>query len=262
MKGLRESISIGLVVLFFLLVIFCLPYQVTTSLKLKIVQFLEYPLKASFFISNQLKNILFYPTILKENLSLRKEASVLKNENVQLREVLEENERLNSLLSFKRKSAFRLIAARVIAKDASSWKKSITIDKGLNDGVYLEMAVITPAGLVGWVRGVGLASAQIMLITDINSRVAALVHKTRLEGIVGGTGGEWCRLKFIEAEAEIDKGQMVITSGLSSIIPKGLIIGNIEEVIYKKGQVQKIVFIKPAVNFNRLEEVLCIDSSH
>ena len=262
MKGLRESISIGLVALFLLLVIFCLPYQVTTSLKLKIVQLLEYPLKTSFFISNQLKNILFYPTILKENLSLRKEAAVLKNENVQLREILAENERLKSLLSFKRKSSFRLIAARVIAKDTSSWKKSITIDKGLNDGVYLEMPVITPAGLVGWVKGVGSVSAQVMLITDINSKVAALIQKTRLEGIVEGSGGQWCRLKFIEAEAEIDKGQIVVTSGLSSIIPKGLIIGRVEEVIYQKGQIQKMAFIKPAANFDRLEEVLCIDSSH
>jgi len=136
-KGLKKSIGISLVVLFFLLIIFCIPHQATTRLKFEIVHILEYPLKASFFLSNQFKNILFYPAILKENCFLRREASILKNENVQLKEILNENERLASLLQFKQKSPLMLIAARVIAKDASVWRKSITIDKGLNDGIYL-----------------------------------------------------------------------------------------------------------------------------
>jgi rod shape-determining protein MreC len=261
-KGLKRSISIFLIISIFLVVIFYLPQPIAIRLKLEIVHFLEFPLKISFFINNQLKNILFYPTILKENISLRERVDILTNENVQLKEVLKENERLNSLLSFKRKSPFRLVAARVIARDTSNLKASITIDKGLNDGIYLEMPVITPAGLVGWVRGVGSSTAQVMLITDVNSKVAALIQDTRLEGIIEGTGEKLCRLKFLEVEAEVKEGQLVVTSGLSLNFPKGLIIGRVEEVIYKKGQVQKIALVKPAVNFNRLEEVLCIDLNH
>jgi len=69
-------------------------------------------------------------------------------------------------------------------------------------------------------------------------------------------------MKFIEAEAEIDKGQIVVTSGLSLIVPKGIIIGTVEKVVYENGRLQKAAFIKPAVDFNRLEEVLCIDLRH
>ncbi|MFH1856892.1 MAG: rod shape-determining protein MreC [Candidatus Omnitrophota bacterium] len=261
MKDIKKYTGTIVGILFLLCCIFYLPYQVNARLKLQTISFIEIPLKFFSFINNQIKNVFFYPVVLKENNRLREKNAALEEENVRLKEILKENERLNSLLSFKEKSPFKLIPARVIAKDAVSWKKSITIDKGLNDGIYLEMPVITSAGLVGWIKSAGLGSSQVMLITDINSKVAALIQDTRWDGIAEGTSANKCRLKFIETEAEVKTGQVVVTSGLSSIIPKGIMIGTVSGVSEERGQVEKSIGIKPSVDFDRLEEVLCINLS-
>lgn len=261
MKQFKRHIKFILIGLIFVSVIFIIPHQLSNRIKLEVVSFLELPLKVSSFVSAQIKNVIFYPYILRENISLRNKVGILETENVRLKECLRENERLRALLFFKPEPSFSLIATRVIAKDTSGYKKSITIDKGLGDGIYLDMPVITTAGLVGWVKSVGRMSAQVMLITDVNSRVAAIVQNTRFEGIVEGTGDACCRLKFVEADADFKEGQLIITSALSSIVPKGFIIGRIKEINYARGEVQKIALIKPGVDFNRLEEVLCVNSN-
>lgn len=261
MKQFNRHIKIVLIGVIFLAAIFFVPLQFSNRLKLEVVRWLEFPLNVSSFISAQIKYVLFYPSVVRENISLRKKADNLETENIRLKELANENERLKTLLYFKQETPFSLIAARVIAKDTSNWKKSVTIDKGLSDGIYLDMPVMTTAGLVGWVKSVGSGSAQVVLITDVNSKVAAIVQDTRYDGLVEGADSEWCRLKFIEADADIKEGQAVITSGFSSICPKGIIIGRIKKIIYEKGEVQKTALIKPAVDFNRLEEVLCITSS-
>lgn len=254
--NLKKRLGITLLVL---VVLFYLPQKISVHLKLETLNLFKIPFKITFFIGRQLKNILLYPAIVKENEILRKKTAWLDKDRVHLSEMEHENRRLNALLSFKQQLPFKSIACRVISKDSSNWKKFITLDKGLNDGLYLEMPVAAPEGIVGWVKGISSNTAQVMLITDINSKAAALIQDTRIDGIVEGTGTEYCYLKFLESDAEIEIGQLIITSGLSSIFPKGLIIGKIEKVIYQRGQAEKKALVKPAAAFSRIEEVLCID---
>lgn len=187
----------------------------------------------------------------------------LSLENMQLRESQAEVERLRRLLDYKndQSNRFELEAARIIARAPNNWYKSLTVDKGANRGMAVDMPVITPDGLVGKIIEVDRNSAQVLLITDREMAMGAILQPTRENrGIVEGIGDGRLRMINIPYYSQAQEGDPVITSGLSRIYPKGLQIGTIRDVQKEANGLVLSAFVEPAVNFDRLEEVLIIKS--
>lgn len=177
---------------------------------------------------------------------------------VHLREIELENERLRRLLEFRPRVRDTVIAARVIGRDALGASRSFVIDRGTNDGVERGAAVLAPEGVVGHVFLAGRHAARVLLITDHNSGVDAIVQRTRARGIVEGRIGGGCGLKFVKRTESLEPGDLVITSGVDGIFPKGLPIGRITTVDRRGRGLFQYAFVDPAVDFDVLEEVLVV----
>jgi len=191
-----------------------------------------------------------------ENEKLRKQIAEYEGTINALKEYDAENKRLKKMLNFKESFDGEVIPARVIGKDFSSWFHTITLDKGTDDGIIKRLAVVTPMGIVGKVVESSKYTSRVLLVTDHNSGVAALVQESRIQGIVSGNSGNMCKLKFVGKTSNIEKGNLLISSGLGSIFPKGLMLGRVVNITENKSELFQDITVKPAVDFSRLEEVL------
>lgn len=193
---------------------------------------------------------------------LEKENSQLRLDNQVLRENTAEVKRLRHLLDFKAVfiDTFDLLPARVIARSPNNWHKMLTIDKGAQQGIKSGMSVISPDGLVGYIKSVDKNSSRVSLITDRETAVGAILQETRdTKGIVEGIGNAHnLRMVNIPYYAEIKRDENVVTSGLSNIYPKGISIGTITKVIKEPDGLLLSANVKPAVDFDKLEEIFVI----
>jgi len=199
--------------------------------------------------------------LAERNLELSRRIGRLKYENQALLEYYYENRRLREMLGFKEKSSpsYELRAARVIARSPELWYQSLTIDLGEADGIKKDMVVIGPDGLIGRVFATSARTAEVMLITDRESAVGALVQETRTHGVVEGMGDRsQLKMTNIPYDAAIEKGQTVVTSGLGQVFPKGIRIGKIIKVGKENSGLLKYAILQPTVNLNSLEEVFLI----
>jgi rod shape-determining protein MreC len=196
--------------------------------------------------------------VRRENARLKEEVLSLRNENVRLLEDQSAMKRMEELLDFKIKAAYSMIAARVIGRDPSMWYRTVVIDKGENDGVRVDMGVIVPGGVIGRIVKSNPDIAYVLMLTDRSSAIAALVQRTRDEGIVEGTERGLARIKYIPALAEIREGDIVITSGLVGSFPKGLPVGRIRRVEKHDMAMFQEAEMIPEVDLSRLEEVMVI----
>jgi rod shape-determining protein MreC len=135
--------------------------------------------------------------------------------------------------------------------------RTVTIDKGTREGLRPDMAVIAPLGVVGRIVVPSVRSAKVQLLIDRNAAAGALVERSRAQGVVVGTGEERLRMEYVSEGADIVVGDVVVTSGIDGIYPKGFVIGRVEEV-EKGGSSYKRIVVRPAVDFLSLEEVLVI----
>jgi rod shape-determining protein MreC len=191
-----------------------------------------------------------------EVVALRSEVERLAQEETRTAELEGENARLRQLLEFREHLAGDLIAAHVVGRDATGLARTIVIDRGERDGVFKGTAVVVPAGVVGHVFVTSRHAARVLLVNDHNSGVDGMVQRTRASGIVEGTPDGGCGLKFVKRTEDVQTGDEVVTSGLDGIFPKGLPIGRVVTVD-KRGQgLFQYAEIAPAVEFDRLEEVL------
>ena len=194
----------------------------------------------------------------KENQALKRELQELKLQMNRYREAELANERLRALLNFKKSIATPLLPAQLVAFDPSGWFQTILIDKGRNDGVVLDMAVVSAEGLVGRVIGVGKHHAKVLLILDGNSAVDAYIQRSRARGVLVGLGRELCILKYVQRNEDVQVGDKVISSGMGGVFPKGLLVGTVQEVVRGSSGLFQRVEVEPSVNFSRLEEVMIV----
>jgi rod shape-determining protein MreC len=194
----------------------------------------------------------------KENLLLKQKIAELQTENHQMKEMAYANERLQKLLQFREKVSPPVIAAEVIGGDPSSWFKSITLNKGEKEGIRRGMAVIAPEGVVGQILKTAPYHSTVLLITDYNSAIDAIVQRTRSKAIVEGKGENQCQLKYLLRSEEVLVGDMVVTSGLGGNFPKGLTVGQIRKVDKKEYGIFQYADLVPSVDLTKLEEVLVI----
>lgn len=194
----------------------------------------------------------------KQNEDLKKKVSSLENTIFQLNEVERENERLKQLLEFGKDIERKKVLAQVVGWDASNEFKVLRINKGKNDGLTLLAPVITMNGLVGYVYRLSNNYSDILTILDQNNRVDAIVESTRSHGIVEGISQFRCRLKYVIRTEVVKDGDIVLTAGLGDIYPKGIKIGTISNIDKENFGITQSIEVTPAVDFNRLEEVLVL----
>lgn len=192
-----------------------------------------------------------------ENMSLQYRVS-------QLEEAEQENERLKALLSAQATyEELDPIYAKVIAKSSGAWFSSFSINKGTLSGVTEGMAVVTGDGLVGRVYEAGLNYAKVLSMIDSRSSIACLIERTRDNGVLtgqldSGSGSESCYMYYLPAVNSVTPGDRVITSGLDSMYPKGLLVGTVSEVSRQTESSSQYIVVTPLVDFTHIEEVLVL----
>ena len=192
-----------------------------------------------------------------ENESLSQQLTDMQVQLQQQRALAERSEAYRRLLELRDTTTFETRAAEVIGGSAVPDFRAVTIDRGAADGLKVDMAVLASDGAVGRVVTIGRRAAKVQLLVDRNAAAAALVEGSRVEGIVVGSGEETLRLEYVAATAELNEGDIVVTSGMDGIYPKGLVIGRIA-LIERAGMAYRTIRVRPAVNFSTLEEVLVV----
>jgi rod shape-determining protein MreC len=197
--------------------------------------------------------------VREENERLKARVAALEVDVQALRAQALQAERLQLLLRIQAEVPQRTLAARVIGADASAWFRTVTIDRGLQDGVTRDMAVIAPQGVVGRVLDqVAPRAARVQLLVDRNAGAAAVVERSRAGGVVvGAPQGSGLRLEYVSAAADVRVGDIVVSSGQDGIYPKGFVIGTVVE-IERGGGGYTSIHVRPAVDFSSLEEVLVV----
>jgi rod shape-determining protein MreC len=192
----------------------------------------------------------------EENRRLREETVRLKQELTAYREATIANERYKKLLAIKEGSPAQLVVANVVGADLTAWVWSISIDKGVQDGIAPDMPVMAGEGIIGRVIEPSMGYSKVLLLTDTKSAIAALVQRTRVQGILKGLGDGTCRLAYVEKSADVAEGDEIITSGMDKLFPKGFLLGRVRSV--NKGQETELfqeIIVTPVADLKRMEEV-------
>jgi len=218
---------------------------------------LKAPLRLSYSLLGSLKNIFSYHRLVKENTLLKQENITLRNTSLKNDELYFENERLRDLLDYKKSVKYKTIPAQVIGRSNQIASQTILIDKGARDGLKPDMPVASNLGIIGRIYQLSDNIARVLLLNDPASRLAVIDQRSRADGLLIGQGQGELKMILISEDADIKAGDKIITSGYSLIFPKGLLIGEVTEVIEKKNSLTKEAIIAPAINFD-VEEVLCI----
>ncbi|NOX79779.1 MAG: rod shape-determining protein MreC [Deltaproteobacteria bacterium] len=175
------------------------------------------------------------------------------------REAVATNVRLRKLLAFKEKTNLPMVSAQVVGKDPSLWFRTVVIDRGTSDGVMKGMPVVTDSGIVGQIFSVSPNYAKVLLAIAPSSALDVLLQKSRVRGILKGTGSLTCRLDYVLKTVDVAKGDYIVTAGYGGLFPTGLPVGVVTKVVKKpRGMFQEIE-VTPAVDFLTLENVQVLE---
>jgi rod shape-determining protein MreC len=204
------------------------------------------------------EDYVFLSGVQQENRDLRKIIDRLKEENNRLRESLQTDERLKKLSSFRSQFPYPSQLAQIYARGASSWFKTVLINKGEGNGIAKDMAVATSEGVVGRVIEVSPGTAKVLLIIDPNSAVDVVIQRSRVQGIMEGKVDEVCILKYVQKNEDVQVGDIVVASGLGGVFPKGLLVGTVSQVDRMRPGIFQYIEVSPSVDLSKLEEVLVL----
>jgi rod shape-determining protein MreC len=196
-------------------------------------------------------------SVERENAELKQQLESVQVELQEQRALADRTRGLQQLLDLRDRSKLKTMAAEIIASSASPDFQTLTLDKGRNDGLRTDMAVIANDGVVGRIVVPSGRAAKVQLLIDRNAAAGALVERSRAQGVAKGTGDGRLLLEFVSEAADVAVGDLVVTSGIEGIFPKGFTIGRVD-VVEKTGPAYKRITVKPAVDFSRLEEVLVV----
>jgi len=192
-----------------------------------------------------------------ENDTLKRELSDAQVELQQQRALADRTRGLEQLLELRQRANLTTTGAEIIAAGATPEFRTVTIDKGTQDGLQRDMAIIAPAGVVGRVVVSSARNAKVQLLVDRNAAAGALIERSRAQGVAIGTGESRLRLEYVSEVADVAVGDAVVTSGIDGIYPKGFVIGSVVAV-EKSGGAYRSITIEPSVDFTSLEEVLVV----
>lgn len=220
--------------------------------------FQEAVASSSRFLKNTWRHYFDLIRVSQENDRLKNQlahAEEMKNAWVEARLT---NDRLRGLMDLGGEFAQQVIFAEVVGRDPTAWFKTVIINKGAKDQVAVGMPVAVPQGIVGQVVDVSGRYAKVLLLVDQNSAVDALVQRTRARGLLKGEYADQCRLEFVLRKEDVQEGDVVVTSGLDNVFPKGLRIGEINTVSGESSEMFYTITVSPYVDFEKLEELLVL----
>ena len=199
--------------------------------------------------------------VQEQNKQLQETVDRLRLEQAMLREDALQGQRLQTMLKFQENYIYKTTPAQVIGTSGSNQSYVVWLDKGSDDGLERDDAVITPDGIVGKVRDVFSHTAQVLLINDQTSGAGVILEKTRIRGILRGNAAGLPQVIDILADQRIQPGEKVLTAGGDQIFPRGLPVGSVERMERdpERGAFANVI-VKPAADLQRLDEVLVITS--
>jgi rod shape-determining protein MreC len=195
--------------------------------------------------------------VQSENAALKQELQTLQVRFQQEHAEAQRTDNLRQLLELRERANLDTVAAEVIAGPADPDFRTVTIDKGSSEGLATDMAVISPAGVVGRLILPSRRASKVQLLIDRNAAAGALIERTRVQGVVMGVGDGMLRMQYVPGTADVKTGDLVVTSGIDGIFPKGFVIGTIDRADRGSGAYHEIT-VRPAADFARLEEVLIV----
>ena len=200
----------------------------------------------------------FLVGVNEENKSLKRTIHSLVEENRNLREDAKQNERLRALLDFKESLPYSTTGAGIVGYHMERWTRTVMIDKGSSGGIEKDHGAIASGGVVGRIIEVNAGSSRVLLTTDLRSNIDVIIERSRVKGVVEGNGTDGLVMKYVRQVDEVQVGDQVITSGLSGVFPKGLVVGEVTRVEKSGDNFFKHVEVRPAVDLGKLEEVLVL----
>jgi len=193
--------------------------------------------------------------VRSDNERLRARVAELEEANLQYREALVAGEHLQQIAAMRDDFEIPMLPSEVVGLDVKPWFRSVLMDRGGVHGVRAGNPVITAEGIVGLVTATSPHAAKTMLLLDRQSAIDGIVQRSRARGIARGRGTDEMEFEFVVRGGDVRVGDVVITSGLGGVYPKGLKIGTIEALSEAGGRLLQTATLKPAVDFGRLEQV-------
>jgi rod shape-determining protein MreC len=204
------------------------------------------------------KRYLFLVGLEDENRRLRKQNATLNEQLNLYREGHIEGIRLQRLLALMEHLPNQTVAARVVDRSHTSLFRMILINKGTSDGLRVGLPVMSDQGLVGRITETAWHASQVLLLIDENSNIDALIQRSRAQGILQGAGAAGGNLKYISRSDEVQVGDVVLSSGMAGVFPKGLLLGVVTGASRSGESLFHKIDVTPAVDFGKLEEVLIL----
>lgn len=209
-------------------------------------------------VSNTWKKYIFLVGLEEENRKLRDRVAALGKEINYYQEMYFEGMRVRKLLALKGNVDYPSVAGRVIGINRSSVFKTILINIGTTDGVRLGSPVLIDEGVIGRIIETSWNVSRVLLLTDYNSNIDALIQGSRTQGVLQGQGSERCILNYVHRSEDVQVGDKIISSGLAGVFPKGVLLGTVTKVEKKKFGLFQEIEATQAVDFSKLEEVLVV----
>lgn len=237
------------------------PTGLITKVVLEVASPVQNVLNASVkSVSDAWFRYLFLVGMEEENKNLKKKIDDLKSQLILYQEGYFEAQRLRKLLALKDDYNFNFVTARVIGREQVALSKTILINKGTAHGINAKMPVLAGPGLVGRVSDVSWHTAKVLLLIDESSNIDAIVQRNRTQGIIRGAGSRGYILKYISKIQDVREGDAIVSSGISGVFPKGLMIGQVNHVDRQEAGLFLKINVAPSVDFSKLEEVMILTS--
>jgi rod shape-determining protein MreC len=228
------------------------------SVRAPFLEIFLHPFNIITAIQKEAGGLIFYHRNYVLNDRLQDENYFLRNKINSFAELALENRRLRELLALKEKTAFKVLPAHVIGRSADSWSSVIIVDKGSDCGILRGMAAVNFLGLIGRVTEVSPSASKVTLLNDPNVAVSGLLQRSRQEGLISGTLGSYLIMRYLPEDVDAKPGDIVVTSGLNVMYPKGLLVGTVESVNKEFSGLSRYAIVKPAAKLSGIEEVLII----
>lgn len=264
LKNYRTVIFVGAIIVAALVLLsYNLRYDAGTSVLKRIVMEAAEPAQKMFTASveaveNAWRRYIHLVGLEEENRKLKGKVAALQEELILYKEGNLEAQRLKKLLSLQDTYPHRFIAARVIGKELSMISKTLWIDKGKAHDLKPGMPVLVSPGLIGRLTDVSWHSSKVLLLVDENSNVDVLIQRTRVQGIARGAGSRGCMLRYVPKIQDVKEGDVVVTSGLSNIFPKGLLVGKVSYVNRVDAGLFSKIYVAPFADLASVEEVMVL----
>ncbi len=201
---------------------------------------------------------IFLVGLEEENRNLKMKNAQLQGRVIQYQEGYLEAQRLRKLLDLREQMTYAATVANVLGKNPLSAFRTILINKGAAQGLRAGLPVISSQAVVGRIIETSWNVSKVLLITDENSNIDALIQGDRAQGILQGNGPAGANLKYVHKMENVKKGDAVLSSGMGGIFPKGLLLGVVTGVSKKEADLFQKIEVAPSVDFARLEEVIVL----